>query len=382
MKYVMVFWNKFSASDFEEKIPLNFIAQRYRSRNFTASFDLLFLEGIEKLSQNYLQTLHQNNFLTHDVSKMYDSFSKAYSSLDRFGDYEKKCFLRWMVLKEYFRGEKIIHFDGDLILNEDPATLLKKINNRTFVLQGCPAFTVISDPHWFDCYEENLNIFCKNIDAYSKKAWQERDGWRESETLKWAGQRNRPVITSDQDLISHLIHTGRIIQDNPKNIMSDLNEYILFENPLFINQYTPWNRDLPYQYKKDGYDEKIDGKNVLFWHMQNDFVNYLNNFLIFKNYLKFFHTRLPNNLIYKDILIPESIGHRPVSTVLKFFTKDFIFNQTFRLLKKRLSNYNRLEIYKYFLEEKDFSEILNEKIWWKKGCFTSSKFNIPSHSKD
>ena len=365
----MVFWNKFNTTDFEEKIPLNFIAQRYRSRNFKAKFDLLFLEGMEKLSADYLNDLNQNGFLAHDVSKIFNSYSKKYSTLDRFGDYEKKCFLRWLVLQEYFQGEKIIHFDGDLILNEDPAAFLTKINGRTFVLQGCPAFTAINDPRWFCCYEENLDLLSKNIDEYSIKAWQEREGWRQSETLKWAGQRNRQIITSDQDLISHLIHTDRIVQDNPKNIISDFSDYFLFENPLFFNLYSPWNEYLPCQYLKDGEDERIGGKKVLFWHMQNDFVNYLNIFLIFKNYLKFLHTRLPNNLIYKNILIPEAPEPSPFSPAIKFCHKDFVVNQTFRLLKKYLPNYNRLEIYKYFLQERDFSEVFNDKVWWKKDCF-------------
>ena len=45
----------------------------------------------------------------------------------------------------------------------------KLLQGFTFVLQGCPAFTCISDLSWFDLYKRELDEFIKDIEIKSNK---------------------------------------------------------------------------------------------------------------------------------------------------------------------------------------------------------------------
>src|SRR5262249_32292468 len=153
------------------------------------------------------------------------------------------------------------HYDGDVVFNEDPDVVANLLHGKTFVLQGCPALTSISDHGWFDQYREQLDRFTNDVRGYSELAWTERDGWETSEREKWAGQRFRRTISSDQDLLSHLIHTDRIVQHKPSVILNDLQSYMLFENPLYLHGYDNNLRHAKYE-RISGIDH-IDGKRVL-----------------------------------------------------------------------------------------------------------------------
>src|SRR5262249_6592551 len=183
------------------------------------------------------RSLQEVGYRVHDVSKIYSELANAYAALDPFGDYEKKCFLRWAVISTCFPGEQIIHYDGDVVFNEDPDVISRLLRGKTFVMQGCPALTAISDQNWFEQYQKQLNLFADDVRGYSELAWTERKGWETSEREKWAGQRFRRIISSDQDLLSHLIHTDRIVQHRPSEILNELKSHIVFENPLYLHAY-------------------------------------------------------------------------------------------------------------------------------------------------
>lgn len=356
MKIVMVVWNSGTAEQFENNVPLVFVGQRYQKLRYQHEMHLLLIDGLERWPSTYQQQLIDLGYILHDAGELYNQLANDYVALDRFGAYEKKCFLRWLVIDRYFPQEPIMHVDGDIVFNEDPQVITQLVQGLTFVLQGCPAFTVIHDRTWFRQYGTALNEFVADIDNYSAQAWQEREGWLTTFRTRWAGSRFRQVITSDQDLISHLLHTGRLMQEPIENVMLRLEAYIYFENPLFIHMY---DDNFPYRYARlDDVDfflaTRVDGqpvpikKRVLFWHMQSSFVFYLSKFMLRRKLWFVANSYLPMNVRLSGY--EEHVN---------------------RWLQRYVKHTSRRAVYRYFFEKHTFSGIFRSYVWWKKGIFES-----------
>ena len=355
MKNVICAWCKTNETDFESIIPLTFIGERNQKLGYTNDFHVLFFEGYHNLNSEYKDSLLSLGYHLHDVFSLYSELAQKYHHLDQFGDYEKKCFLRWPIINTLFPGEGIIHYDGDIVLNQDATSIAQMVTGKTFVLQGCPAFTVINNDDWFKQYKQQLELFVQDIKKYSQEAWNQHTGWEVTFKTRWAGSRFRKIISSDQDLISHLIHTGQLIQDPIEDVLMQFQDYILCENPLFFHFY---DENFPYHYvRENGVDyflcERQDAekcfykKRVLFWHLQSCFNFYLAKFIFRQRFLRFLPlSRLPLNLAPRG-------------------WEDFI--------NKRLGHYlkhtTRLSVYKYFFERTDFSSVLRDLVWWKRGVF-------------
>jgi hypothetical protein len=346
MRNVICCWCNKDAEAFENHVPLYFCGKRNVKLGFENRIDVLFLSGYERLDETYKQNLQDVGYRVHDAGAIYNELAGRYSALHRFGDYEKKCFLRWPVIATVFPRESIIHYDGDVVLNEDPAVIARLLERKTFVLQGCPALTAISDQNWFTQYQEQLDLFVKDIEEYSARAWKERKGWEISERDKWAGQRYREIVSSDQDLLSHLIHTDRIVQDNPPELLRDLRSYLLFENPLYLHGYT---NDLHgSRYTRTSGIDYIDGKRILMWHMQSDFTKYLSTFMFRKKYLRWARGRMSNHVE------KEGLENRLHQLFLRYL---------------HIKPDTRLSVYKHFFGDSNFSEVLTGRTWWQEGAF-------------
>ena len=139
MRNVICCWCNKNADAFENHVPLYFSGKRNQKLGSKTTIDTLFLSGHELLSENYKRSLQEVGYRVHDVSKIYSELANAYAALDPFGDYEKKCFLRWAVISTCFPGEQIIHYDGDVVFNEDPDVIPRLLRGKTFVMQGCAA---------------------------------------------------------------------------------------------------------------------------------------------------------------------------------------------------------------------------------------------------
>ena len=343
-KNIIIVWA--NSEYIEEDVPLLFIAKRNISLGYDNEFDLVFLSGFDLLNKKYKNDLENVGYNLVNAEKIYSEYSRKYNHLDHFGDYEKKCFLRWLIVEDIYKKTPVIHYDGDIILNESTRIIAKLVQNKTFVFQGCPAFTVISDPKWFKIYRAQLDAFINNIEQYSAKAWTERTGWEITQKTKWAGSRFRKTISSDQDLISHLIHTDRIIQDEPVVVETCLKDYALFENPLYIHELYI---EKPIKYQRIMNVDYFNEKKVLFWHLQSYYNRYLAIYMFRKKYLFFLSgIRLRNQLEEFDA----------VSKIMG------LFYSVFRLKVKRL------DVYKYFFnKDRDLFKVLNKKSWWKKGVF-------------
>ena len=99
--------------------------------------------------------------------------------------------------------------------------------------------------------------------------------------------------------------------------------------------------------RRDGIDY-INGKRVLIWHMQSSFNEYLGKFMFKRKYMGKGLKRLSNDLGKKDLV---------------YYMHDFFV----RYLRGKANS--RLDVYRYFFEKHDFSEVLTDKTWWQAGAF-------------
>ena len=148
------------------------------------------------------------------------------------------------------------------------------------------------------------------------------------------------------------MHTGRIIQDSVEKIYLTLSDYIVFQNPLYIHMY-----DDNFPYLKCIRENEIDyflckredgkdcfyKKRVLFWHMQSGFNFYLAKFIFRKRFL----WALP-------------LGKLPLDGYEHYINKK---------MKRFLNHAARLKVYDYFFNKSDFSKVMKDPVWWKKGIF-------------
>lgn len=357
--YIICVWAKSGITDqkFEKDVPLNFLGNWLKSKGSTESFEILFLYGKSHLSEAYLNQLQAfEHFNLYSYEKEFNDLISQYQQLLQFGQYEANCFLRWLIIEKHLEQKRytghMIHIDGDVLFNALPEEIAAETRDFTFTLQGCPAFVSIRNYQWFEDYRRHLNEFTRQIEPYSAQAWQQREGWKTSNQTKWAGSRYRPVITSDQDLISHLIHTDNIVQDDPARFVKQSSLYYC-ANPIYI----PTHSAL--QLKQYGNLHFTAVENVCYlnnrklaiWHFQSNFVRYMNHFLFLQKLRYPF--RIPNEL-------ETSTMNR---TALKIISK--------------LAPLSRLEIYSQIQELNpapvpggiSFKEVFNKDRFWKKEVF-------------
>lgn len=287
----------------------------------------------------------------------YKRIRKAFYQLERFGEYELNCFLRWIVLRKFIYDEGIrqhvYHIDGDVIFNGTPEEISQDTAGKTFVLQGCPAFVSIAEHEWFEYYFESLHKFHEDIEGYSRKAWQERPGWESSHQTLWAGGRFRETITSDQDLFSHLIHTGRTIQTPPAEFAKELNLYYM-ENPLYLSSHaeTQIGQGNRLQFKEIAGKYYVNGKKIALWHFQSNFTQHLQ----LAWHLKRIHYpfRYPNLL--ESNLLTRNFGY----LILKMFPET-----------NRAGFYDKLIALNDQPADQSFrmQDIFNNRRFWKKDVF-------------
>jgi hypothetical protein len=337
-KIVTTGWIDQSGRISEEKVPSLWIGERNIELGSSNNIDLILLYGYDKLEKQYLSSLNEVGYTVIDASIPFSRLCRKFSKLSRFGPYERNCFLRWPLIHEIYSGESIFHFDGDIVFNIAPEELSSRLNQSTFVLQGCPGITSISNVKWLEQYQKELNSFSDDVFRYSAQAWKERSGWEKSQWKKWSGERHREIISSDQDLISHLIHTDRLLQDDPAAITKKVPDILMFQNPLCIRNDLGISIE---SYQRAGNIDYINRKRVAFWHMQNDFTNFLRQLLLLKYILRLpgkipspceKNCRLYGKLIQKSFLHLNPLVQYKISRkkICELFFKKFDFYYVFK----------------------------------------------------
>lgn len=350
-------------ASFEQQIPLLFLGNQLRRQGSKQIFNIVFLDGYDQLSTYFISKLEDVGFNLINFSGECRRLIKAFQDLDRFGKSEMFCFLRWPALARLLKTEnfrkQLIHIDGDVIFNASPGEIANDVKGLTFVLQGCPAFATITNYDWFECYCEELMKFSHDIEGYSSKAWSERLGWEKSYIEKWAGFWDRQILSSDQDFINYLVHTGRIVQDNPLTFVKQLELYYT-ENALYFDSHarSQLSKNQGLLFSSDGDTCYVEGKKIAFWHFQSDFSAYVNAAIVLHK-------------IHYPFRFPNHLSGR--------------FSRLLSIAARRAYPMSRKEIYGRLKElnpEKSdtslsFVDIFNSRSYWDKGVFS----NLPPSNR-
>jgi hypothetical protein len=351
MQLVTFVWASGSEHDFEQRFALAFVGRRYRELGFTGGIDVVFLSGLDNLSAGYRRELEGSGFRLRDAAAAYARAEESVPGLAGLSPTHRKWFLRWLVAREIYE-EPIVHLDADVVLNEGPAVVARLADGLTFVLQGCPAFAAVSDPGWYDEYESALRAFARDPEAYSRKAWAEREGWRISMRTRWAGNRFSEAIEHDQDLLSHLVHTRGIRQDPVEDVLRAFDGYLLFENPLFFDLEVDFTRftyvrdagidylDCRYQ---ENFEEAVTRGRPLLWHLQTFSARYLG----------------------KSLALARYGGGLPFGRVRLDLTTERLDR-----LARRIGVPSRLDLYRQVFETGDFAPVFQARRWWRPGVFS------------
>jgi len=317
----------------EDALPLLWLAQWAQKRSWAPLPSLVFLDGLERVGSRYRKALEQSWSIIDRSNEYCRLMAHVPNLVSRVSEYEVKCFLRWGVLARLHRGQSC-HWDGDVVWGEDPNVLTERVAGETFVLQGCPAWTMIGDDSWFDHFQQQLRALEADIDGYSEVAWKEWAGAEQSFHQKWAGTRERPLISSDQDLIRHLIHTDRLPQQKPQVILDKLKDYALFENPKYVHAFLS---ERPLRYKRDQNSDYFCGQKVALWHFQSDFA--------------------------RDAL-QTATARRTTDQLPRVRVWDQL-----RFFLQQNRGLNRRQLYRWFFEEYDFSLYFGPRAFWSSGVF-------------
>ena len=368
MFYISAWINEHQdASLLEESVPLLFSAKRLRALGSKAEVTVLFLAGYDRLPATYVADLERSGLHVLDFAGEIRKLEADYSPLSRFGSYEQMCFLRWLALDRHLEAERVtgqvFHVDGDVVLGVTPEQIAGECAGRTFVLQGCPAFTAVADRDWFRSYEEQLQRFSHDIDGYSATAWGERDGWRVSHLAKWAGSRNRRTISSDQDLMSHLIHTGRIPQSDPVELARGSRLYWM-ENPLYLHSHAQMQlgKTTSISFRSDGERCYVDGKQVALWHFQGYFVRYLNQVEALRRIG--WPLRVPNDLESSRIRKPLAAATRLGSLRSPARARAAVYRSLREINPGRTG------------AQMSLADVFNRRTYWKSGVFSDASSDL------
>lgn len=261
---------------FERAVPVLWHGEHLRSNGWENPIILCFLQGLELLSAQYRAQLTDVGYTVMDCAPLAAALAERYPVSRRLSTTSRYWFLRWNVLQTLAaeRGAAtVVHLDGDVVLLCDPHELYRDVTGKTFVLQGCPALTVISDPDWFSVWEEELARLLANRPAYmaaalAEKAAPHRPAREFCNVCAYGGER-----FEDQDMLEYLIAAGRLPQARSAEVFAS--RYYWMQNPLLPGD---WHEEqapgAPRQVvERDGV-AFVGNKQIALYHFQNDFAKY------------------------------------------------------------------------------------------------------------
>jgi hypothetical protein len=353
MRHVVVAWAKADDCAFEANVPLVFLGERNRRLGSKISFDVLFLEGLNLLSEEYREKLSELGYYLHDLEGLYLRLKDRYTLLARFGDYEQKCFLRWLAIRDFYGREPFVHYDADIVFNATPEEIETNFAGLTFILQGCPAYARVEDSAWSESYQVELDRFVADIEVYSADAWRKRLSFAATVRERNGSLWERPILSSDQDFMQFLTLSGQLPHADAAAVNGHCSS-LLFKNPIECGDEIDLPHPLAYE-RRDGIDY-ISGRKVAFWHMQGCFSDYL-------GYATFLNQFRIGGRIPWVRRLPWVRDSRPLSYL------------AYRALTRFTDAYSREQLMRRYFGENsdDLSFLLNNKRFWQPGVFEPSK---------
>lgn len=260
MQIVSAAWINGTPEIFELEVGLGVHADHGRA-SAAAPLRVFVLEGFDRLPARYLDRLREGHVELHDAGPLARALApRLAGTAARLNRYETFCFLRWLVLRDALAGEPFLHIDLDLFLQPGFATVAAALAGRSFT-SGSPCFTAISDRAWLDAWCAAILECDHDPDALARR-------------LDYTGTPFRQHIGSDQNLMVALLKAGRLARGDGGPLAEG---HAIINNPLHPGAPRA-GRPLCLE-RVDGID-RIGGRPLLFWHMQNDFARHVGRHLL------------------------------------------------------------------------------------------------------
>lgn len=263
MQIVSTAWIDHSLEEFELSVGLGLHAEHGRA-SAAAPLRVFVLSGFDKITPAYAGHLRAGHVEVLDAEPVATAWARRLDGIgQRLNRYETFCFLRWPVLREVLAGTPFLHIDLDLFLQSPFAEVAPMLAGRTGTL-GSPCFVAVSDRAWLDAW-------CAAIEGFAA------DPEGVSAGLGWKGTPQRRAIGSDQNLLGALVRSRRLTRGDLGPVAAT---HAIFDNPL--NPRFPGAPRPMAAERRDGID-RLGGRPVLFWHMQNNFAQYAGRHLLLEH---------------------------------------------------------------------------------------------------
>ncbi len=273
--------------DFKNAIPFEPLGVSINHFGSSIQFTIVFLEGIDLISDLYLKSLKDLGFNVLDYTQEFTSIISRYPAIQQFySPYERNCFLRWVAFSEIAKVSnqtQFWHLDSDLVLHTSLDLLAEDTRGKTFMLQGCPVFVSVSTNLWFRQYIEELDKLNSDIVSYSIEANREKELCKAKDVDLANDSLYRNPIGSDQDFLEYLISSGKIYQDQASIIYSS--SFYFMQNPLSLKKHHKYQHSCSLNFGEcvDG-RISIGNKYVPFIHYQNTFTEFASVYIILKTF--------------------------------------------------------------------------------------------------
>lgn len=269
-------WTTGGDSAFEQVVPVLWHGEYLRSNGWNNSINLCFLQGLELLSANYRGRLADLGYEIVDCAPLVKKIVDRYPHSLKLSTTSRYWFIRWNVLRilaAEHAATTVVHLDGDVVLLADPTELYQDVAGKTFMLQGCPALTVITDMTWFDVWEEELTRFFADRSAYVAAALVEKADPHLPDREFCNVCAYGPARFEDQDMLEYLIAAGRLPQERTATVYDS--GFYWIQNPLLPGD---WHEEQVPGASRSVSEQDgvafVGDKRVAFYHFQNDFAKY------------------------------------------------------------------------------------------------------------
>ncbi|WP_404710962.1 acyltransferase [Sphingomonas sp. MMS24-J13] len=353
-RFVSTAWVERGSAEFEAGAALRVHATARRATP-EQPLHIYVLAGYDKLEEPYLAHLRAAHIHLYDATTVMADVTEEYLALNEFANpYNVKCFLRWFVIERMCPGERLIHIDLDLFFRPDLNEVSRILAECEGTL-GSPCIT-IATPEWLRVYRVMVDRLISDRPALEAE-------------LDFGGTTHRRNIASDQDLTQALERRKGILPQTLRGI----GNWAILNNPLW----GPQVLGRPTTYTSD---DDFGGKPVLFWHLQNNFADYLARLALIQTfpyprqedakvrlaYPDFHLSRSPENLAF--YLLKVQGGYVRLQQRWRDETAMTLPNtgNQFELL------FTRAWVAQAFIVEGRFREIFSDDWWWDETAFVKA----------
>lgn len=261
---------------FEANVPLEFQGRLRKAWGQSNNIKIFIMSGASRLSPAYIESLEHLGYDVMNAEKYMEDILERFPKIAKLTPYYSYTYLRWIFAKSLIDNKILdfpyINIDADMVFLEDLEAISSDVQGKTFLLQGCPCFTPVSDMEWLVNYEKELAQYFDDPEVYHRNALSMIENPIYDDRAYCNTSAYKIPFRHEQDLQEYLIAAGKLPQTNSKEIF-DNSLFYWFQNPLFIGDWAEAQGvfGLARKVTECGNKLLVNGKTIPFIHFQNTF---------------------------------------------------------------------------------------------------------------